>query len=337
MRIRKTWNWAGPFVAVACLLLARSPLAADPPFDAAAPPASPEHRAPFVAHVGTRGVTVGELEDRLSPVPRYQLRTFGSTAHDVVRNFFDQILLRDVLLSLGAEDRHIDQQIEVQQGLDRMLSSATLRALLEQLGPASNIPMAEVQAYYDANRDRFDTKDRVGVWRILCATKDEAAAVIAATKQDGSVQSFNKLAREHSMDKATFLRGGNLGFVADNGVSSEPGVKVDPAVVAAAFAVKDGEIAPAPVPEGTGFAVVWRKGTTPGVHRSVTDAKAQIQDVLVKQKRSVAEKALLDRLRAEKVKEVNEDLLGTFDVSIDDGNIKPRKRPGGNIPAPGSP
>ncbi len=183
-----------------------------------------------------------------------------------------------------------------------------------------------MQRYYDANRARYEAKDRVYIWRILCATRDEAVTVLAEAKKDGTVQTFNKLAREHSMDKATNLRGGNLGFVGESGISSEPGVKVDPAVVAAARGVKDGELVPAPVQEGTSFAVVWRRGSQPGTHRSVAEARPQIQDAIVRQKREAAQKALLEKLRAEKVKDVDESLLGSFDISIEDGTIGPRNR-----------
>lgn len=310
-------------LAAAALLLARAPRADGSPPAAGGADA---HRQVVVAHVGARAVTAGELEDRLARVPRYQLRTFGATASEVVHAFFEKVVLREVLLSLGAEDRHLDREIEVEQALDRTLSGATLRALIAAVGPSSAVTADEVQRYYDANRARYEAKERINLWRILCSTRDEALTVLAEAKKDGSVQAFTKLARDHSTDKATSLRGGNLGFVSEGGSSSEPGLTVDPAVLKAAQGVKEGELVPAPVQEGTSFAVVWRRGTQPGVHRSVDEVKAQIQDALIRQKRDAAQKALLDRLRAEKVTQVDESLLGTFDVSIDDGTIGPRRR-----------
>ena len=117
----------------------------------AAPDAAPgdAHRQVVVARVGPRAVSAGELEDRLARVPRYQLRTFGTTAPEVRRGFFDRVVLREVLLSLGAEDRHLDREVEVEQALDRMLSSATLRALLASVGSSSSVSPEEVQRYYD--------------------------------------------------------------------------------------------------------------------------------------------------------------------------------------------
>jgi peptidyl-prolyl cis-trans isomerase C len=282
------------------------------------------HRKTVVAHVGPRAISAGDIEDHLARIPRYQLRTFGTTASEVVHGFFDKVLLRDVLLSLGAEEKHLDREIEVEQGLDRMLSNATLRALVTELG--NTVSLAEIQSYYDANRTRFDSKERVSIWRILCSTRAEAQTVLDQAKKDGTVPAFTKLARDHSIDKATSLRGGNLGFAGEGGVSSEPGIVVDPAVMKAVQGLKDGELAPAVVQEGTSFAVVWRRGSQPGTHRTVEEARAQIQDTLVRQKREAAEKALLDKLRAEKVKDVDTSLLGSFDISVEDGTIGPRKR-----------
>jgi peptidyl-prolyl cis-trans isomerase C len=284
------------------------------------------HRQAIVAHVGARAISAGDLEDRLARIPRYQLRTFGTTAPEVVRGYFDKVFLREVLLSLGAEEKHLDQRIDVEQGLDRMLSSATLRALIAEVGPNNAVTPEEVQAYYDANRARFETRDRVSIWRILCGSRAEAQTVLDQAKKDGTVATFTKLSRDHNIDKATFLRGGNLGFVGEGGVSSEPGLVVDAAVLKAAQGVKDGEIVPTVVREGMSFAVVWRRGSQAGTHRSVVDARPQIQDAIVRQKREVAQKALLEKLRAEKVKDVDESLLGSFDISIDDGTIGPRNR-----------
>jgi peptidyl-prolyl cis-trans isomerase C len=244
----------------------------------------------------------------------------------VASKFLDQVIVRDALLALAAEERHLDQDPAVKHEIERTLAAATVRKLHEQIGIANAIPMDEVQRYYDANRSRYDTTERINVWRVLCPTKEEAQTVLDAARKDATVQAFTQLARDHSLDKATYLRGGNMGFVGDDGTSNEPGLRVDPAVLGAAKQVKDGEIVPAPVQEGTGFAVVWRRGTTPGQHSTVQQVAVQIRDTLWRQKNEAAEKALLEKLRAEKVKDEDDSLLGSFDVVVMDGTIKPRKR-----------
>jgi len=158
--------------------------------------------------------------------------------------------------------------------------------------------------------------------------------VIAEAKKDPTVPKWNKLARDHSLDKATYLRGGNVGFVTLEGQSNETGLKIEPAVAKAASAVKDGEIVADPVVEGSGFAVVWRRGTVGASHRSVADVKDQIQWSIMRQREEDEKKKLLADLRTKNLKEVNPEILTGIDVAPPDGVIVPRKRPG--QVAPGS-
>ena len=61
-------------------------------------------------------------------------------------------------------------------------------------------------------------------------------------KADLSPKRWNELARDESVDKTTSMRGGNLGFVAPDGSTTDPNLKVDPALYAAAEKVKDSEL-----------------------------------------------------------------------------------------------
>ena len=285
-------------------------------------------------NVGSRAITVGEVEDRMAQVPPFQLRSFGHTDAEIRRAFIDQVIIPDALWAQGASARHIDTQVPTRFDLDRTRAQATLRAVRAQLGPPQNVSMDDVQAYYDKNKARYDAPERYQIWRISCATKEEAQSVIAQAKKDPTVPAWNKLARDHSLDKATYLRGGNVGFVTLDGTSNETGLKIDPAVAKAASLVKDGEIVSDPVAEGSGFAVVWRRGTVGASHRSVNDVKEQIQWAILRQREEDEKKKLLSELRAKNVKEYNPEILTGIDVAPPDGVIVPRKRPG--QVAPGS-
>ena len=156
--------------------------------------------------------------------------------------------------------------------------------------------MADVRAYYERNRARYDAPARYQVWRILCKTSDEARAVIAAAQADPTPKTFAQLARDHSQDKATALRSGNLGFLTADGTSNEPGLRVDPAVVRAAQAVRDGDIVPAPVLEGELFSVVWRRGSTAAQKRTVEEVAAPIREILARERVKTAVDALVASL-----------------------------------------
>lgn len=302
----------------------------------ACPAHEDERTATVVLRVGARAVTVGEVEDRLARLSALQRATFGATPAAIRKKFVEDVVVPEVLLDLGAEQRKLAVQPEVAYELDRTRADATLRAVRSRIGPASALPVADARRYYDENKDRYAAPERINLWRILCKTRDEADTVLAAVKRDSTVAQWNALAREHSLDKTTSLRGGNLGFVGPDGASNEAGVKVDPAVVKAASAVKDGELVSAPVGEGGGWSVVWRRGTVGAVRRPFEDVAAQIRDTLFKQRVETEMKKLVDELRAQHVKTFAPEALETIDLTATTATIVPRRRPG-QVPPLGEP
>jgi peptidyl-prolyl cis-trans isomerase C len=299
--------------------------------DAAAEAPDAARRARVALTVGDRKVTVGEIEDHLAGIPPYQLATFGASREAIARAYVDQVLVRDLVLAAGAEQRGLDKELPTSQLLSRALSSATLRKTRTAYPSAAAIPIEDVRRYYDENRSRFDSPERINLWRILCKTRDEATTVLDVARREPTIAKYNDLAREHSLDKATNLRGGNLGFVGPDGASNEAGVKVDPALVKAAQTVKDGELVAQPVPEGTSFAVVWRRGTVPANKRTVEESSAQIRAALFRERTEAGEKKLIDELRAN-VKEVNAGLLGIVELRPFDAGLGTPRAPAGSAP-----
>lgn len=300
----------------------------------AAADATSARRARVALTVGTRKVTVGEVEDRLAGIPPYQMAMFGASRATVAHAYVDQVLVRDLVLAAGAEERGLDRQLPTSQVISRALSSATLRNARHGYTSAAAIPAADVERYYEENRSRFDSPERINLWRILCKTREEAANVLETAKRDPSIAKFNDLARDRSIDKATNLRSGNLGFVGPDGASNEAGVKVDPALVKAAQAVKDGELVPSPVPEGTAFAVIWRRGTVPANKRTVEESSAQIRAALFRERTESSEKKLIEELRAKHVKELNVGLLGIIELRPFDAGLGQPRSPAGTLPGP---
>jgi peptidyl-prolyl cis-trans isomerase C len=295
----------------------------------AAPDDDVARRAKVAIKVGTRTVTVGELEDRLAEIPPFQAATFGASRDEIVKAYVDQVLVRDLVLGAGAEQHKLDETLPTKHQLERARSSATLRALRTgDLKSPASIAMEDVKKYYEDNRSRFDSPERVNLWRILCKTREEADTVLTTAKKDLTIPKFNDLAREHSIDKATNFRGGNLGFLSPDGTSNEAGVKVDAALVKAAASAKDGDLVPQPIAEGTGYAVIWRRTTVPATRRTLEDATAQIRATLYRERTETQEKKLIDELRKKNVRDVNADLLKIIEIpALDAGVSLPRSIP----------
>jgi peptidyl-prolyl cis-trans isomerase C len=136
--------------------------------------------------------------------------------------------------------------------------------------------------------------------------------VLDAAKKDPTPKGFGELAREHSIDKASNLRAGNLGFIAPDGTSNDPGLRVEVAIVHAAQGVRDGQLVPAPVPEGENYSVVWRKGTLAATRRTVDQVAAQIRDTVWKARVKDEADKLTAALRAAKLRDLDDSLLATL-------------------------
>ncbi len=290
-------------------------------------------RAAIVAHVGPKTITVGELEDRMAQVPPFQLRSFGTDPAVVRKKFLEDVMIVEVLQAQGAEARHLDGKIPTRFDLDRVRAQATLRAVRAQVGTPSTVSEADAKTYYEANKSQFDSPERINIWRIACTTREDALAVLGEAKKDLTLVHWNQLARDRSIDKATAMRGGNLGFVSPDGTSSEAGFRAEVSLVKAAASVRDGELVPEPVVEQTAFSVVWRRGTVGASHRSFEDVKDQIQATVYRQRVEAATKALLDTLRKRDLTEHSPEHLDGIEISLPDAIVVPRKRAGQVAPS----
>jgi peptidyl-prolyl cis-trans isomerase C len=274
-------------------------------------------RQHVVARAGSAAVTVGDLEDRLADLPPFQRASFGGTRDKVRHRFLEEVVIPDALLALGADERRLDQRPPAAYQIERARSAATIRAIRAHIGPAAAISGDDVQRYYDEHRPRYEAPERYQIWRILCKTRDEAQSVLDAAKLDPTPATFGALARDHSLDKATNLRAGNLGFVGADGSSNEPGLRVDPALLRAMQSVHDGALVPTPVAEGEYYSVVWRRGTVAAIKRTVGEMAAQIRDTLWKARVKEETDSLVSRLRAERVRALDASLLQAIELPVD--------------------
>lgn len=294
-----------------------------------------------VAKVGPVTITVADVEQRLAALPPFQLAALGKSPAEIRRHFVEQVLVPEALLGVAGRDRKLEQRDGVRAQVKGALRMARLTVLRDETAN-KGVSEEEARAYYAQNRDKFDTPERILVFRILCATKEEAAKVLAEAKKAGTKERWDELAREHSTDRATSMRGGDLGFLLPDGVSQHQGVKADVALVQAAARVKDGEIVGEPVQEGSSFAVVWRRGSLPAIHRPVEQEIDAISQILWRQKLEEARRDLVSKLRSEKVRDVNPALVELLEVDpqADLGltkrpGVAPRPATGSPAPAPG--
>ncbi len=286
--------------------------------------------ADVVATVGSTKITVADLEAKLAEMPVFQRASYGSTPDEVKRGVLEKELIPAALHAEYAGTKQLEARPAVRDRVRDVLRQSLENALREDLAKEGGATEDEVRKYYAENLARYQTPERVKIWRILVADKALAEKILAEVKAAGgdtSTKKWTELTRQHSVDDATKMRDGNLGFVRDDGSTNMPRVRVDPALHAAAKKVQDGQLVNEPVAEGANWAVVWRRGTLAAVTRTLQQEESSIRQILVRTKLKDRMDALLGKLRTEHVREENTALLDYVNVA-GTGDISSRPRPG---------
>jgi peptidyl-prolyl cis-trans isomerase C len=208
-----------------------------------------------------------------------------------------------------------------------VLRTAVLARIRGEVARAAPVDDVEVKAYFEKNAAKFHSPERYTLWLIATHQKEEADAVIAELKKDPSPKHWTELCRTRSIDGATAMRGGNLGFVSPDGTTSEPGIKVSMNVISATEKLKDTEISPEPVKDGDRWVVLWRKLTMKPVERSMEQETGSIKQMLLHARTDAKIKATIAALRQDHLTDYAPDLVDLFEVGPQ-GDLTPVRRPG---------
>jgi peptidyl-prolyl cis-trans isomerase C len=261
------------------------------PADAAAPLSAEEQarRAAVLAHVGEVSITVGEVEDAInaqSPFLRTRYRDPAKRAE-----FVDN-LIRFELLAREAEKRHYDRNPEVVRTVEQNAVQALVRKEFDERITVDTIPQADVEAYYASHAAEFNRPEMRRASHILVATREEAEA-IARQAADADVRAFRDLAREHSLDVETKLRGGDLRYFtrerqADPANTPSQDAEVDQSIVTATFALAEVGSTSPPVAVAGKWSIIKLTGLRPAETRTIVDAGPSIRMRLWREHRQTA-------------------------------------------------
>ena len=265
-----------------------------------------------VAKVGAAAVSAEDLSRRVASMPDFQRAALGDTPEQLKRRVLETRMVPDLLYAAEAQRLKIRDRPAVRDREREILRQAMERELRARNARVSPVTPADTKAYFEANRARFETPARVRIWRILSDDEALAKKIIEDARGVDGLKRWSQYAREHSLDKATQLRDGDLGFVHPDGKTDTPTLRVDPALFAAAEQLADGELAKEPLKEGTHWAVIWRRGSAPALARTLAQEEGSIRQVLERERLEKARQTLLGELRVKYVTMTNESLLDTL-------------------------
>jgi len=262
-----------------------------------------------VVRVGELSLDVATVGRRFAALSGPERQALGETPAAALSRYVEGTLVPELLAAQAARTQGLDKTPRYADREREALRSAVEANLKQETLKAKPVSDQEVKAYFDANESRFKQPLRVRLWRILVDDAATAKAVLAEAKAAGTPTKWSELARDKSVDKATSLRQGDLGFVHPDGQTDVPRVRVDPALFKAAQTLKDGELATQPVAEGAKFAVLWRRGSLPAKARSLEQEKDSIRSLLERRRVDEARTALLTQLRQDGARDVHPEPL----------------------------
>ena len=233
-----------------------------------------------VARIGSRIITMEELERELQRIPPYQRAPFETLQgrKQLLNHMIERELLLAAAIDEGLEN---DSAVLAQVALaEEMVESVRQRAMTQafyqrHVIEAVQVPDSMVIAYYNDNLDaRFRRQATAQIAHILLSTP--RAIEETRTRLD-SGESFDSVAVALSEHAVTRNQGGRMGMVEQNG--NIPYIGTDAALAALLLAAPEGGIV-GPVETSLGTHFFRVTGIEPEGYTSLEDARASIESVL---------------------------------------------------------
>jgi hypothetical protein len=257
-----------------------------------------------VARVGDVVLGAREIQRRAVRLAPFQRAALGLTWPQQRTRLLHEELIPDALLaSVAARET----------GLYGAHDQALVEALGAELRAQTPAPTsASIRAYYDQHRAHYEQPRSLLLWRILVAHAEDVS-VLLKELEPLDESKWSLLARERSLDEATNMRAGSLGYVFADGHTHMPTLRVAPELFAAAAQVADGQLVAHAVPDAGGFALIWRRASREPSARSFAEVAPQIAALLSEQSTARASAALVAELRGRDLHDYQPAALATFE------------------------
>jgi peptidyl-prolyl cis-trans isomerase C len=278
--------------------------------DAAAPAKKAGAGQVVLAQVDDVTITDGDMREVLA---RYASQPFVAARYSTPEKRKELLdsLVRYQVLALEARKRGYANDPEVVRvAKEKMVRLFTQQEIFDKVKP-SDVPDADVERYYKDHAADYVRPEAVRASEILVKAKGKAAKVLAEVRAlpKADVKAFRELVAKYSEDADSKPRGGDLMQF------DRKSTHYSPAVVEAAFALKEAGDVSDLVSTPQGFAILKLTERRPALSQSFDDSKAEIRRRLVDDLRNKHKKEFIDQARKLVKVEVFEDELAKLDLS----------------------
>jgi len=246
-------------------------------------------------------ITVADLEDRIARLDTFARARYSSAEQK--RRFLEN-WIRVEVMAKEARARGYDRDADVQRVMKNQLIAVLLQREVDDKLKAEDIPLAEVQAYYDQNLDDFRRPDQVRVSQIFTAELAKAQqAADAAARAPATDKAFREIVDRFTEDEDSKARGGDLTFF------DQKSTLYPSPVVSGAFALKEiGAVSP-PIRSDKGWHLLRLTQRRPGFTRPMAEVQSDVRRRIVAQRRERRIEELVAEMRKKLKVEIYEDQL----------------------------
>ena len=258
-----------------------------------------EQKGQVLAEVNGVVITTEDYKKEVEILPPY-LKPMTETA-DGRKEMLDSMIVRELVMQ-EAKKAGIDKSPEVMDRLEDLKKRVVIEAYWKQkVEEQAKITDADLQKYYDQNKEKFKVGDQIRASHILLKTEKEAQDVLSQLKAGGS---FEELARKYSVDPAG-AKGGDLGWFGKGSMIPE--------FEKAAFALKEGETSGI-VKTKFGYHIIKLTGKRAAGILPLAEVKDQIKAALLPEKQQEIFKKMREDLKKTAKYSIKEDVLKSLDT-----------------------
>jgi peptidyl-prolyl cis-trans isomerase C len=260
---------------------------------------APAKKGQTLAEVNGGIITVEDFKKEVETLPPY-LRPMAETAEGK-KELLDTMIVREIIMQQAKKDG-LDKSPAVAEKMAELKQRVIVEAFLKKkIEEQANISDADLQKFYDQNKDKFKSGEQVRASHILVKDENTAKEILAEIKKGGN---FEDLAKKHSIDAAG-AKGGDLGWFGQGSMIPE--------FETVAFAMKEGEISGV-VKTKFGYHIIKLTGKRPAGTRSFEESKELIKSKLLPEKQQEIFAKLKDELKKGAKFSVKEDVLKGIEI-----------------------
>src|SRR5712692_4993941 len=244
----------------------------------------PEASSKALAIINGKEITASEFELRWSQIPDYARKTFAGP--EGRKKFLEELIYHELLLQ-EAKKRGFDRDRAFLERVERFKERSLLERLrIEEVDAQVKVTMEEMKAYYAANAATFTAPGEFRASHIVVKTQEEAFDLKKRLTQG---EDFAALARKDSLNIFTRYKGGDGGFIKKG--------QTLPQFEKVLLTLKVGGLSQ-PVATSFGYHVIKLVDRASGAPLSFEDAKDQVREELLNEKRHKRYEEFVASLRA---------------------------------------